>query len=203
MTMTKGRLIVFSAPSGCGKGTMIKEILKDENYFLSVSDTTRAPRTEDIPGVTYNFLTREQFESLIRENGYLEYAEYCGNYYGSPVKPIEERLAAGKDVILEIEVQGAMKIKAKRPDALMIFVLPPSVAELRRRLNKRGTEAQDVIDRRVAAAADEIAHAHEYDYVIVNDALEVAIADFKAIIKAEKHKAEYAAEIIDEVIKNA
>ncbi len=201
--MTKGRLIVFSAPSGCGKGTMIKEILKDENYFLSVSDTTRAPRTEDIPGVTYNFLTREQFESLIRENGYLEYAEYCGNYYGSPVKPIEERLAAGKDVILEIEVQGAMKIKAKRPDALMIFVLPPSVAELRRRLNKRGTEAQDVIDRRVAAAADEIAHAHEYDYVIVNDALEVAIADFKAIIKAEKHKAEYAAEIIDEVIKNA
>ena len=96
-----------------------------------------------------------------------------------------------------------MKIKAKRPDALMIFVLPPSVAELRRRLNKRGTEAQDVIDRRVAAAADEIAHAHEYDYVIVNDALEVAIADFKAIIKAEKHKAEYAAEIIDEVIKNA
>lgn len=201
--MTKGRLIVFSAPSGCGKGTMIKEILKDENYFLSVSDTTRAPRTEDILGATYNFLTREQFESLIRENGYLEYAEYCGNYYGSPVKPIEERLAAGKDVILEIEVQGAMKIKAKRPDALMIFVLPPSVAELRRRLNKRGTEAQDVIDRRVAAAADEIAHAHEYDYVIVNDALEDAIADFKAIIKAEKHKAEYAAEIIDEVIKNA
>ncbi len=201
--MSKGRLIVFSAPSGCGKGTMLAEILKDDSYFLSVSATTRAPREGEVDGENYYFLTKEKFEELIADNGVLEYAEYCDNYYGTPLKPVEEQLNAGKNVILEIEVQGAMKVKERIPDALMVFVMPPSVGELRRRLEKRGTESQEVIDKRVLAASDEIKCAEKYDYVIVNDALEDAVNDFKAVIKAEKQKAKYAGELIDEVIKNA
>ncbi len=201
--MNRGRLIIFSAPSGCGKGTMLAEILKDDNYYLSVSAATREPREGEIDGVNYRFMSVEKFESYIAEDGFLEYAKYCENYYGTLLKPVEENLNAGKDVILEIEVQGAMKVKAIRPEALMIFVLPPSVAELRRRLEKRGTEKKEVIDERVAAAIEEIKRAHEYDYVIVNDALEDAVNDFRAVIKAEKQKAEYAGELIDEVIKNA
>ncbi len=201
--MSKGRLIVFSAPSGCGKGTMLAEILKDDSYFLSVSATTRAPREGEVDGENYYFLTKEKFEELIADNGVLEYAEYCDNYYGTPLKPVEEQLNAGKNVILEIEVQGAMKVKERIPDALMVFVMPPSVGELRRRLEKRGTESQEVIDKRVSAASDEIKCAEKYDYVIVNDALEDAVNDFKAVIKAEKQKAKYAGELIDEVIKNA
>ena len=201
--MSKGRLIVFSAPSGCGKGTMLAEILKDDSYFLSVSATTRAPREGEVDGENYYFLTKVKFEELIADNGVLEYAEYCDNYYGTPLKPVEEQLNAGKNVILEIEVQGAMKVKERIPDALMVFVMPPSVGELRRRLEKRGTESQEVIDKRVSAASDEIKCAEKYDYVIVNDALEDAVNDFKAVIKAEKQKAKYAGELIDEVIKNA
>lgn len=201
--MNKGRLIVFSAPSGCGKGTMLEQITKDENYFCSISATTRAPREGEINGENYYFLSREEFEKLIAENGMLEYAEYCDNYYGTPLKPVNDMLEKGKNVILEIEVQGAMKVKTLRPDALMIFVLPPSIGELRRRLHKRGTENEEIIEKRVSQAAGEIEFALQYDYVIVNDALEDAVADFKAVIKAESLKKENAAEIINEVIKNA
>lgn len=201
--MNKGRLIVFSAPSGCGKGTMLKEILKDDKYFLSVSATTRAMREGETEGVSYYYISKEAFEQLIENNGVLEYAEYCGNYYGTPVKAVQDKLNEGIDVILEIEVKGAMKIKKMLPEALLIFVLPPSVAELRRRLEKRGTEAPEVIDERVAAAVEEIRQADKYDYVIVNDALEEAVNDFRTVIEAERHKAEYAADLIDEVIKNA
>lgn len=201
--MNKGRLIVLSAPSGCGKGTMLEQILKDESFFCSISATTRAPRENEIDGKNYYFISREEFRKLIAENGVLEYAEYCGNYYGTPLKPVNEMLENGKNVILEIEVKGAMKVKKLRPDTLMIFILPPSVAELRRRLNKRGTESAEVIEARVAEAASEIKIASQYDYVIVNDALEVAVNDFKAIIKAESMKTEFAGELIDEVIKNA
>ncbi|MBE6862657.1 MAG: guanylate kinase [Ruminococcus sp.] len=201
--MSKGRLIVFSAPSGCGKGTMLAEILKDDSFYLSVSATTRAPREGEVDGENYHFLTKEKFEELIANDGVLEYAKYCDNYYGTPLKPVEDYLNAGKNVILEIEVQGAMKVKERMPDALMIFVLPPSVGELRRRLEKRGTESLEVIEKRVSAASDEIKCAEKYDYVIVNDALEDAVNDFKAVIKAEKQKTKYAGELIDEVIKNA
>ncbi len=201
--MNKGRLIVFSAPSGCGKGTMLEEICKDDKFSCSISATTRAPRVGEVDGVNYHFLTREAFEKLIAEDGMLEYAQYCENYYGTPLKPVNDMLDAGKNVILEIEVQGAMKVKALRPDALLIFVLPPSIAELRRRLLKRGTEELDVIEKRVSQAAREIDEAVNYDYVIVNDALEDAVADFKAVIKAESLKTEFAAEQIHEVKKNA
>lgn len=201
-TTDKGMLIVLSAPSGCGKGTMIAEILRHPGFFLSVSATTRQPREGEKDGVDYYFTDREGFEELIRTGGVLEYASYCGNYYGTPLGKVEEKLGEGLNVLLEIEVEGAMKIKRQRPDALLIFVLPPSMAELRRRLEKRGTETEDVIDRRLAAAAREIEAARNYDYVIVNDDLERAVGDFIGIVNARRHSGAYASRLIDEVIKN-
>lgn len=201
--MNKGRLIVLSAPSGCGKGTILAEILKDDRIYCSISTTTRAPRVGEIDGVNYYFINREQFEANISAGKMLEYAEYCDNYYGTLIEEVDSRLEEGTDVILEIEVQGALKVKAARPEAVMVFVVPPSIGELRRRLLKRGTETEEVINKRVKKAAEEIPYAAEYDYVIVNDALEEAIDDFRAVIKAERLKAEYAAELLDEVIKNA
>lgn len=201
--MNKGRLIVLSAPSGCGKGTILAEILKDDRIYCSVSTTTRSPREGEIDGVSYYFITHEQFEENIDSGKMLEYAEYCDNYYGTLIDEVDSRLNKGIDVILEIEVQGAFKVKSVRPEAVMVFVIPPSIGELRRRLLKRGTEGEDVIEKRVAKAAEEIPNAAKYDYIIVNDALEDAVDDFRAVIKAERLKSEYAAELLDEVIKNA
>ena len=203
MTMNKGRLIVFSAPSGCGKGTMLMEILKNEKFRCSVSATTRSPREGEIDGVNYHFLTREDFESRINAEQFLEHAEYCGNYYGTLMSEVDSYLDKGIDVILEIEVQGAMKIREKRPEALFVFIAPPSVAELTRRLKKRGTETDEVIAERVSQAAGEIAAAEKYDYIIVNDALEDAVSDFFAVIRAEELKSENMGEILNEVLKNA
>lgn len=199
----KGRLIVFSAPSGCGKGTMLAEILKDERFRCSVSATTRSPREGEVDGVNYHFLTTEDFQQKIAENAFLEHAVYCGNHYGTLVSEVDGYLEKGINVILEIEVQGAMKIRELRQDALFIFIAPPSVAELRRRLNKRGTESQEVIDKRVAEAANEIPFAKKYDYIIVNAALEDAVSDFFAVIRAEQLKQSAQSKFIDEVIENA
>lgn len=201
--MNKGRLIVFSAPSGCGKGTILAEILKDEKIYCSISTTTREPRVGEIDGVNYYFITAEQFEENIKSGKMLEYAQYCQNYYGTLIEEVDSRLEEGIDVILEIEVQGALKVKEARPEAVMVFVVPPSIAELKRRLLKRGTEKEEVINERVAAAEKELPYAKKYDYIIVNDALDEAIDDFRAVIKAERLKAKYAAELLDEVIKNA
>ncbi|MDE5570099.1 MAG: guanylate kinase [Ruminococcus sp.] len=184
----KGRLIVFSAPSGCGKGTMLAEILKDEHFYCSVSATTRSPRDGEIDGVNYYFLKKEDFEKKIENNEFLEYACYCDNYYGTLVSEVENKLNEGINVILEIEVQGAMKIRQIRPDALFIFISPPSVEELRRRLRKRGTESEDIIEKRVAQAEKELSFVSKYDYDIVNAALEDAISDFFAVIHAEQLK---------------
>lgn len=184
----KGRLIVFSAPSGCGKGTMLAEILKDKNFYCSVSATTRSPREGETDGVNYYFLKKEDFEKKIENNEFLEYACYCDNYYGTLVSEVENKLNEGINVILEIEVQGAMKIRKLRPDALFIFISPPSVEELRRRLRKRGTESEEVIEKRVAQAEMELSFVTEYDYNIVNAALEDAISDFFAVIRAEQLK---------------
>lgn len=203
MTMNKGRLIVFSAPSGCGKGTMLTEILKNEKFRCSVSATTRSPREGEIDGVNYHFLTREDFESRINAEQFLEHAEYCGNYYGTLMSEVDSYLDKGINVILEIEVQGAMKIREKRPEALFVFIAPPSVAELTRRLKKRGTETDEVIAERVSQAAGEIAAAEKYDYIIVNDALEDAVSDFFAVFRAEELKSENMGEILNEVLKNA
>lgn len=201
--MNKGLLIVVSAPSGCGKGTILSEVLKDDRFYYSVSATTRSPRLGEVNGATYHFITKQDFEERIKNNAMLEYAEYCGNYYGTPKKEIDEMREQGKNVILEIEVQGAMKVREICPDAVFIFVLPPSVAELERRLKKRATETDDVIAQRVSQARSEIELARKYDYVVVNAALEDAINDFKAVIKAEELKVSNAQDLIDEVINNA
>ena len=201
--MNKGRLIVFSAPSGCGKGTMLAEILKDNSFRCSISSTTRQPRTGEIDGVSYFFISKEDFQNKISNDEFLEYAEYCENFYGTLKSEVDEYLEKGINVILEIEVQGAMKVRELRPDALFVFIAPPSVKELRRRLNKRGTESQEVIEKRVAAAITELPYMDKYDYIIVNDALEDAISDFFAVIRSEKLKTSAQAEFIEEVMKNA
>jgi guanylate kinase len=201
--MNKGRLIVFSAPSGCGKGTMLAEILKDNSFRCSVSTTTRQPREGEIDGVNYFFISKEEFEQKISNDEFLEHAEYCENFYGTLKTEVDSYLEKGVNVILEIEVQGAMKVRELRPDALFVFIAPPSVNELRRRLNKRGTETQEVIEKRVAAAVTELPYMDKYDYIIVNDALEDAVSDFFAVIRSEKLKTSAQAEFIEEVIKNA
>lgn len=201
--MNKGMLIVVSGPSGCGKGTVLAEILKSDRIFYSVSATTRSPRPGETDGVNYYFLTKEKFEKLIEDDGMLEYASYCGNYYGTPKKPVEDMLEQGKHVILEIEVQGAMKVMEKCPEAVFVFILPPSLKELERRLNKRGTEAEDVIKKRLSEAAGEIKQAYKYNYAVINGELEKAVDDLKAIIRAEELKSTNFKNNIDEVLVNA
>ena len=201
--MNKGLLFVVSGPSGCGKGTLLAEILKNDNIFYSVSATTRAPRPGETDGINYHFLTKEKFEELISQNGMLEYAEYCGNYYGTPRKPVEDMLAEGKHVILEIEVQGAMKIMEKCPEAVFVFILPPSLKELCRRLHKRGTETEETIEKRLGEAEGEIKQAYKYDYTLINGELSKAVDDMKAIIRAEELNAKNYPNYIDEVLENA
>ena len=199
----KGRMFVVSAPSGCGKGTILAEIFKSDDFYYSISATTRSPRNGEINGVNYNFISKDEFEKLIVENGMLEYAKYCDNYYGTPKKILEDKMNDGINVILEIEVQGAMKVKEVCPDAVFIFIVPPSISELERRLKKRGTESEEIIAKRISEAAGEIKKAVNYDYILVNAALEDAVADFKTIIKAESMKTAYSKNLIDEVLENA
>ncbi|MBP5363352.1 MAG: guanylate kinase [Ruminococcus sp.] len=199
----KGRLIVFSAPSGCGKGTMLAEILKDESFRVSVSATTRKPREGEVEGVNYYYISNEEFERRVEAGEFLEHAGYCDHYYGTLLSEVDPYLEKGINVILEIEVQGAMNIRKARPDALLVFIAPPSVQELSRRLHKRGTETEEVIEKRVAAAHEELTFAPKYDYIIVNDALEVAVSDFFAVVRAEQLNSKFQSEFIDEVLKNA
>ena len=202
--INKGKLYVVSAPSGCGKGTILSEVLKNnDNLFYSVSATTRWPRDGEEDGVNYYFLSVEDFKKEIENGGMLEYAQFCDNYYGTPKQKVLDKLNKGIDVILEIETNGAMKIKKAMSEAILIFILPPSVSELRRRLNKRGTEKQDIIDKRVNEAEAEIKKACEYDYIMINDELEKAIEDFEAILKASKLTNENNKSKIEEVLKNA
>ncbi len=183
----KGILIVLSGFSGAGKGTLVKKLLETyDNYALSVSMTTRAPREGEQDGVHYFFSTKEQFEERIRENGFIEYAQYCGNYYGTPKAYVEEQLAAGRDVILEIEIQGALQIKEIFPDSLLLFVTPPTAAELERRLKSRGTETEEVIAKRLARASEESEGIEAYDYIVVNDNLETCVEQLHQIVKAAR-----------------
>lgn len=202
--INKGKLYVVSAPSGCGKGTILSEVLKNnDNLFYSVSATTRCPRDGEEDGVNYYFLSVEDFKKEIENGGMLEYAQFCDNYYGTPKQKVLDKLNKGIDVILEIETNGAMQIKKAMSEAILIFILPPSVSELRRRLNKRGTEKQDIIDKRVNEAEAEIKKACEYDYIMINDELEKAIEDFEAILKSSKLTNENNKSKIEEVLKNA
>ena len=200
----KGLLLVVSGPSGVGKGTLMKLLLeKNPNLRLSVSATTRSPRPGEVDGESYFFLTRPQFDALIAEDGFLEYAIYGDNCYGTPKKMVEDARAVGQDVILEIEVQGAMQIREKCPDAVLIFILPPSYEELKTRLIGRHTEPTEVVERRLATAKRELLRAGEYDYAVVNDQLETAAEQLLAVIEAAKCTANEMKEFIDEVNRHA
>lgn len=183
----RGILTVVSGFSGAGKGTIMKELMKkyEDTYALSISATTRSPRPGERDGVEYFFLTKEDFEQMIAEDALIEYAEYVGNYYGTPRAYVEEQLKAGRDVILEIEIQGALKVKKKFPDTLLLFVTPPSVEELKKRLLHRGTESIEVIESRLARAAKEAEGIEEYDYLVINDVLEDAVEKVHKIIMQE------------------
>ena len=182
----KGILMVISGFSGAGKGTLVKKLLSEyDNYALSISMTTRGPREGEQDGREYFFRTKEQFEENIAKNGFIEYAQYCGNYYGTPKAYVEEQMQAGKDVILEIEIQGARKIKKKFPEAVLVFVTAPSMEELKERLVGRGTETAAVIHQRLARAAQEAEGVDEYDYLLVNDQLEDAVDRLHNIIQSE------------------
>ena len=173
--MNKGQLIVFSGPSGVGKGTVLKEFLQGrENVALSISATTRQPRPGEEHGVHYYFLTKEEFLKKVEEGNMLEYAQYNQNYYGTPKDKVDEALAQGKDIVLEIEVQGALLVKEKCPNALLVFVAPPSWEELHNRLVGRGTEDTATIENRLNIARGELAQAIHYDYILVNDTVEAA-----------------------------
>lgn len=184
----RGSLIVISAPSGSGKGSVIEGLLKNDskNRWLSISTTSRPIRTNDIPGVTYNFVTKEEFEQKIEEGYFLEYTNYVGNYYGTPKEFIGEKLSKGIDVILEIEIEGASNIKKLIPEAIFIFIMPPSLKEMVKRLKKRGTDTKEKILERFHTAYKEVNEVTKYNYVVVNDNLDEAILKVEAIIKAEK-----------------
>lgn len=186
--MNKGNLFVISGPSGTGKGTVCEEILKREDISLSVSATTRDKRNNETEGVTYNYLTREQFESMIKENQMLEWAEYNGNYYGTPKKNAEVLLAQGKNVLLEIEPQGALKVKQLLPEAVLIFLLPPSMNELKKRLSERGRETEEQIKQRLDAAEWEIQQAPKYNEIVVNDNLNICTEEILGIIHSRNEK---------------
>ena len=183
----RGLLIVFSGPSGVGKGTVRQEIFStpDHKFEYSVSMTTRAQRPGEVDGKDYYFRSREEFEELIRNGQMLEYAEYVGNYYGTPLTYVNETLDKGIDVFLEIEVQGALQVKKKVPDAVFIFLTPPDLNELQERLVGRGTDSEEVIAQRIERAREEIALMSEYDYAIVNDEVPLAAERVKRVIEAE------------------
>lgn len=199
-TNKKGILVVVSGFSGAGKGTVMKELLKRyENYALSVSVTTRNPRPGEEDGREYFFRTKEEFKRLIGEDALIEYARYVDNYYGTPRSYVEQQLSMGKDVILEIEIQGAMKIKEKIPEALLVFVTPPNVEELRNRLVGRGTETAEVIESRMSRAAEEAEGMEAYDYILVNDDLEECVERMHQIILSEHFRMDRNAAFVQKI----
>ena len=190
MQKNRGILIVLSGFSGAGKGTIMKELMKKyaAHYALSISATTRKPRTGETDGVEYFFKSKDEFEKMIAQEELIEYAKYVDNYYGTPKAYVEEQLAAGKDVILEIEIQGALKVKEKFPDTLLLFVTPPSAEELKNRLVGRGTETMDVIESRLSRAVEEAQGIEAYDYLVVNDVLEDCVEEVHSIISNEHYR---------------
>ena len=198
---SKGILIVLSGFSGSGKGTIMKELMKkySDQYALSISATTRSPRPGETDGVEYFFRTKEQFEKMIADDELIEYAKYVDNYYGTPKAYVEEQLAAGKDVILEIEIQGALKIKKKFPEAVLIFVTPPSAGELRNRLAGRGTETPEKIAARLSRAAEESKQMDDYDFILVNDEVDRCVEKMHALIQAMHARTENHKSLIEKI----
>lgn len=183
----KGILIIVSGFAGSGKGTVMRELTGNyDNYALSISATTRKPRPGEENGREYFFKTREEFEEMIEKDQLLEYATYVDNYYGTPIEYVDEKLEEGKDVILEIEIQGALKVKEKRPDALLIFLMPPSVKEVYERLKKRGTESEDVIMKRMRRGQEEIKDVDKYDYLMINDDIKECTLRLHNVVQSAK-----------------
>lgn len=195
--MGKGLLIVMLSPSGGGKGSILKEVLNSGGKIrYSVSATTREPRPGEVDGEDYYFISRADFEELIEKGEMLEYARYCGNYYGTPKAPVEAWRTEGYDVILEIEVQGGEQVKRLESEAVSIFIMPPSFEVLEHRLRRRGTESEEMIAGRLKAARKEITYAGNCEYIVVNNRLEDAVEDVKAILRAEKCKSKYMKSIV-------
>ena len=199
----KGILIVVSGFSGAGKGTLMKELLQryEEKYALSISATTRQQREGEVHGREYFFISKEEFEKMIAKDELIEYAKYVENYYGTPRNYVEQKLDEGKDVILEIEIQGALKVKEKFPDALLLFVSPPSAEELKNRLVGRGTETMEVINSRMSRAAEEAEGMENYDYLIINDTLEECVEQMHAVIQGEHLRCSRNASFIEKIQK--
>lgn len=200
--MSRGILTVVSGFSGAGKGTLMKALLSQyDNYALSISCTTRKPREGEVDGQHYFFKTKEEFEAMIAENGFLEHAQYVENYYGTPRAYVEQMLDEGKDVILEIEIQGALNVRNLVPDVLLLFVTPPSAEELERRLVSRGTETADVIRSRMNRAVEEAEYMDRYDYLVINDDLETCVKEMHELIQAQHNRIANRAEMIDKMKK--
>lgn len=202
MTKRKGILIVVSGFSGAGKGTLMKRLIHTyDNYALSISMTTRQPRPGEINGKEYFFVSRQEFEDKIHQNGLIEYACYCDNYYGTPREYVEKQLSEGKDVILEIEIQGALKIKEQYPTALLMFVMPPNAGELKKRLEGRGTESAEVIEKRLHRAYEEAEGIENYDYIVINDRLEECVEHMHRLILSAHDTPDRNTELIDHMRK--
>ena len=184
----KGSLIVISGFSGVGKGTVVKKMVAEYGYSLSVSATTRAPREGEVDGREYYFKSVDEFRNLIDYNGFIEWAQYVENYYGTPRKFVEDEMAKGHDVILEIEVQGAMNVREQYPDAILIFITAPSAKGLRERLAGRGTESEEVIDKRMQRAVEESEDMQQYDYIVVNDDVDTCVEDLHSLIRSSHFK---------------
>ena len=199
--MRKGLLVVVSGPSGAGKGTICQALLEKTTLAYSVSATTRKPRAGEVDGESYYFLSVEAFEKMIEKDELLEWAKVYDNYYGTPLKMVEEKLAAGEDILLEIDTQGAMKVREKFPEGVYIFILPPSLAELERRIRGRDTETEDVLQKRLAAAIDEIEAGKCYKYVVTNDEVDGAVDSVCAILAAERRLVARNGELFDEIEK--
>ena len=199
-----GFLLVLSGTSGAGKDTVLHRLLEvDDNLKLSISATTRTPREGEVDKKDYFFISKSEFIQMISKDEMLEHAQYCENYYGTPRGPVDEWRGKGKDVILEIEVQGGEQIRAKCPDSVSVFIMPPSLKILGDRLRNRGTEPEEVICKRLKAAREEILQAARYDYIVINDDLEECVQEIRKIIAAEKHKTARMSNMIKGVLENA
>lgn len=197
----KGQLIVLSGPSGSGKSTVIKKLMEQRgNIHFSVSYTTRKPRAGEVDGVSYNFVDRAEFERMIANNEFLEYAEYSGNYYGTSLKVIEDNQAAGVDVLLDIEVEGAANVRAKCPGVVLTFIVPPTYEELERRLRGRNTDDEETIQKRLKRALEEIKEVPKYDYLVINDRVEDAAKELDAIMTAAELRVTERAYVMDEFV---